>query len=262
MHEVQSGLGARGFSNGALYDASRPDYSRDAVAHVVSCLALDASAHVLDLGAGTGIFSRQIAPYVSRVTAVEPSASMRESLSRRSPSIDVRDGRDVAIPLPSRSVDAVVVAQAFHWFDAPRALLEIHRVLTEGGGLALIWNDRDDTVEWVAQVTSVLARVRPPDLEGARDVASVRESGLFTEMSHARFSHAQVLTRDALSRLIASRSYVSVLDEGSRARLLRDVARVVEALPEPLRLPYVTDVYCARSRHGDTSRRDRDGSLA
>lgn len=258
MNEVQSDLAARGFSNGPLYDASRPNYAIDAVEHVVSTFALDTNAHVLDLGAGTGIFSRQIEPYVSRVTAVEPSASMRASLSARSATIEVVDGSDVAIPLPSRSVDAVVVAQAFHWFDAPRALLEIHRVLNDGGGLALIWNDRDESVEWVAQLTRVLKEVRPPGLEDDRDVSSVRESGLFSDVSHARFAHVQVVTRDALYRLIRSRSYVEVLDERSRERLLRDVARVVEPLDEPMNLPYVTDVYCANALRVDASDQSRE----
>jgi SAM-dependent methyltransferase len=261
MDDARADLAARGFTDGPLYDSARPDYAIGAVEHIVSTFSLDATSHVLDLGAGTGIFSRQIAPYVSRVTAVEPSASMRASLSARGPGITVMEGRDVSIPLVAASVDAVVVAQAFHWFDAPRALVEIHRVLSAGGGLALVWNDRDESVEWVAKLTRVLEPIRPPALDSVRDVAPLRASELFSEVSHARFSHVQVLTRDDLFRLILSRSYVAVLDDVSRERLLRDVARVVDSLDEPLSLAYATDVYCALARRvdgGDRSHEDVD----
>jgi ubiquinone/menaquinone biosynthesis C-methylase UbiE len=124
-----SKLGKTGFGNGALYDAARPNYPDEALDYFVAALGLDRSMHVLDLGAGSGIFSRQLRPFVGRVTAVDPSASMRESFRLADSDMEILDGSDVSIPIDDDSVDAVFVAQALHWFDAPRALEEIHRVL-------------------------------------------------------------------------------------------------------------------------------------
>ncbi len=248
MRESHEDLATKGFTNGELYDSARPSYAPEAIECVLATLDLDADSHVLDLGAGTGIFARQIAPYVARLTAVEPSASMRAALSARSPSIDVLEGSDVSIPLDDASVDAVVVAQAFHWFDAARAIVEIRRVLAEGGGLALVWNSRDETLDWVRRLGEVVERVRPASLEGEHHVGALRESGLFFEVEHARFSHTQLLTPEDMARLVQSRSYVAILNDTEREELLRDVARVIAPLGERLLLPYVTDVYCARAR--------------
>jgi ubiquinone/menaquinone biosynthesis C-methylase UbiE len=60
-------------------------------------------------------------------------------------SIRVIDGSAERIPLPDQSVDVVVAAQAFHWFDAVAAAKEIRRVLKPGGRMGLIWNVRDQT---------------------------------------------------------------------------------------------------------------------
>ena len=142
--------GTSGFADGNRYQSARPDYPNDAVTYLVQSLGIDDDAHVLDLGAGTGIFTGQLIPFCSKITAVEPTPGMREVLSKRLPIVNVLDGRDTAIPLESATVDCVIVAQAFHWFDAPVALEEIHRVLVEGGRLGVLWNERDESVPWVA----------------------------------------------------------------------------------------------------------------
>jgi ubiquinone/menaquinone biosynthesis C-methylase UbiE len=126
-------LASSGFANGSLYNSARPNYPTAAIDYLVTTFGLDHGSHVLDLGAGTGIFSRQILAHVGRLTAVDPSASMRENFRSSTPGVEIADGSDVSIPLGDASVDAVFVAQAFHWFDAPSALLEIRRVLRPDG---------------------------------------------------------------------------------------------------------------------------------
>ena len=105
---------------------------------------------MLDLAAGTGKLTRLLAEGGADVVAVEPVAAMRAVLAEAMPEITVLDGTAETIPLGPASVDAVTVAQAFHWFDAEAALAEIHRVLRRGGGLGLIWNAMDSSPEWVA----------------------------------------------------------------------------------------------------------------
>ena len=109
----------------------------------------------VDLAAGTGLFTRALLGRAARVVAVEPDARMREVLARRSPGVDVREGRGEAMPLPDASADAVFVSTAWHWLDLPRAVPEIARVLRPGGRLGVLWTSRDRDEDWVAELDLV-----------------------------------------------------------------------------------------------------------
>jgi SAM-dependent methyltransferase len=106
----------------------------------------------VDLAAGTGLFTRALLGRVPRVTAVEPDPRMREVLARRSPVLDVRDGRGEAMPLPDAGADAVFVSTAWHWLDPSRAVPEIARVLRPYGRLGVIWTSRNRDEDWVAEL--------------------------------------------------------------------------------------------------------------
>ncbi len=242
-----SALGKAGFENGALYDAARPDYPGEAIEHFAATLGLNHSMHVLDLGAGSGIFSRQLRPLVGRVTAVDPSASMRESFRQASSDMEVLDGSDTSIPLDDASVDAAFVAQAFHWFDAPRALHEIHRVLVPKGGLGLIWNERDETVEWVSALSRAMQWDTRQPYQVGKDFSDVISMGPFSNVERVGFNHSQVLSREGLLQRVLTTSYISVMDHEERDQLMTSVRDVVERLVEPILLPYVTTVYTARA---------------
>lgn len=114
-------------------------------------LGVGPGVDVLDLAAGTGKLTVDLVARGAEVVAVEPIAEMRAKLA------DVRalDGTAEAIPLADDSVDVVTVGQAFHWFDAPRALAECRRVLRPGGTLAMLWNTRDETVDWVRRLGQI-----------------------------------------------------------------------------------------------------------
>ncbi|HUV57933.1 MAG TPA: class I SAM-dependent methyltransferase [Acidimicrobiales bacterium] len=240
-------LGRRGFANGSLYDAVRPRYPVAAVEFLVETLALDESSHVLDLGAGSGIFSRQVRPYVGRVTAVEPSASMREALRESSVDIEALDGRDSEIPLPADSVHAVFAAQAFHWFDVDAALAEIHRVLIPRGGLGLIWNERDESVEWVCDLNRAMQWDRRQPYQVGMDFTGEVLRGSFDGVERHKFAHTQMLDHEGLRRRVLTTSYVSLMTEPERQALMDDVERVISELPAQVELPYITDVYRARA---------------
>jgi SAM-dependent methyltransferase len=134
----------------------------------------------VDLAAGTGLFTRALLGRAARVVAVEPDARMREVLARRSPGVDVREGRGEAMPLPDASADAVFVSTAWHWLDRSRAVPEIARVLRPGGRLGVLWTSRDRDEDWVAELDLVRAgsSVRAHSGEGAgpdpRTLADVR----------------------------------------------------------------------------------------
>jgi SAM-dependent methyltransferase len=141
---------------GPEYERGRPDYPPDAVQFLVETLGLGPGRTVVEVGSGTGKFTRALRPSGSRLIAIEPSGGMRAVFRSQLPDVELRDGSAEAIPLPNASADAVVVAQAFHWFRQPESLDEIARVLRLSGGLGLVWNRRDTTVPWVAAFGEIL----------------------------------------------------------------------------------------------------------
>ena len=237
--------GTSGFDDGERYQSARPDYPQDAVKFIVDSLGIDEDLHVLDLGAGTGIFTGQLLPFCAKITAVEPTPGMRKVLSERLPTVNVLDGRDVAIPLEDASVDCVVVAQAFHWFDAPVAMEEIHRVLVEGGRLGVLWNERDESIPWVAELGEAMRWPLHQPYKVGQDFTPVLLSGPFVNIERRKFSHRQLLDHEGLFQRVLTASYIAVMDDEEQRSLMSDVKKVVDPLPEMIELPYVTDVYRA-----------------
>jgi SAM-dependent methyltransferase len=238
-------LSRRGFADGADYQAALPGYPPAALEYLVRSLGLGERDRVVDLGAGTGLLSHELRARFADVIAIEPSAGMREVLVAAVAGVHVLDGRDVAIPLPDACVEAVFVAQAFHWFDAPRALEEIHRVLVPGGGLALLWNNRDESVGWVAEFSRAMRWDRCSPYSAATDYVPVLAAGPFARIARHGFRHVQLVDRQQLYRRVLSTSYVAIMGARERAALLADVREVVEQLDEPIAFPYVTEVYRA-----------------
>jgi SAM-dependent methyltransferase len=234
----------RGFERAAdVYERGRPDYPAAAIAWLVDRLGLRPGRTLVDLAAGTGKLTRLLVPSGADVIAVEPLAAMRALIENAR----VLAGTAEAMPLPDASADAVTVAQAFHWFRAEEALAEIHRVLRPGGGVALVWNTRDERDPLHAAVSELL---RP--LEGdaprrhKRDWGEVVDaSGLFTPTERAAFDHEQLVDEDGFVERFTSISFVAAAPDDARAQVearLRDLARETGA---PIRLPYVTELYVA-----------------
>jgi SAM-dependent methyltransferase len=130
------------------YDRLRPGPPADALDWLVPANC----EIVVDLGAGTGLFSRALAGRVGQVIAVEPDDRMRAVLAARSPGVRAVAGRGEAIPLPDAAADAVFVSSAWHWLDHAVAVPEIARVLRDGGRLGVIWTSRDRSAGWVAEL--------------------------------------------------------------------------------------------------------------
>jgi SAM-dependent methyltransferase len=222
-----------------LYDRVRPGYPADAVGWMLGQTARD----VVDLGAGTGIFSRIVASLGHRVTAIEPDDGMRAQLET-SDTIRVLAGSAEAIPLPDRSTGAVVAAQSFHWFDNHEARGEIARVLADGGVFAPIWNVRDETEPWVAELTEIIGAGSAADARvHAREG---RQFGpLFRRAKRAEFRHSVPMTSDTMLDVIRTRSRYLVAGEDERDEIERRVSDLVAGLPEPFELPYVAVAFRA-----------------
>lgn len=145
-----------GYETGArAYVKGRPSYPAEAAVWLREVLGVGPGRKVLEVGAGTGKFIAVLKQCGGEITAVEPVAGMREQLVPAFPDVTVLAGNAESIPLPDGSVDAVVCAQAFHWFATAAALQEMRRVLKPGGRLGLIWNVRDERTPWVAALTAI-----------------------------------------------------------------------------------------------------------
>jgi SAM-dependent methyltransferase len=233
---------ARSFGGVAdAYERGRPEYPRNAVEWLVGEARL-----VVDLGAGTGKLTRGIVSLGREVVAVEPLPEMAAWLRVAVPEARVLAGSAEAIPLEAGSADAVVAGQAYHWFDPPRALPEIARVLRPGGVLGLVWNTRDDENPWMRRLSELMGseswRNRPGN--------TVDESGLFGPVEEAEFHNEQRLERDALLDLVSSRSGIATLDEPARARVLDAVGALYDEAADAggIVLPYVTRAFRAARR--------------
>jgi SAM-dependent methyltransferase len=241
---------ARARSFGAVaedYERARPGYPKEAVTWLLGTRPLE----VVDLGAGTGKLTAVLLGAGHRVVAVEPSGALRERLVAALPEARVLEGRAEEVPLPDGSADAVVVGQAFHWFDTEPSLREITRVLRPGGGLGLIWNFRNDTRAWMRELTAVAGEDGLPGEWDARFEA--RPLVRSVERRDFRLEHR--VDREKLLALVRSWSYVSTLGEPERRGILAAVTRLWEQHPDlagerEAVLTYRTEAYRVRLGNG------------
>jgi ubiquinone/menaquinone biosynthesis C-methylase UbiE len=223
-----------------VYERSRPEYAPDALAWIARRLRLD---RVLDLGAGTGKLTRQLMALGADVVAVEPGDEMRAVLARSVPGVDVRAGSAEEIPLEDASVDAITVAQAFHWFRVNEALREMHRVLRPGGGFALLWNEWDEEDALMRALNEVVNTLRPQGTHGGRHYEALQESELFGPREEQSFHHADEVPAAVAVERVSSVSALAAAETPDRERALAEVRKIVGA--GTVRFPMLTKVYIA-----------------
>lgn len=224
-----------------VYERGRPPYP----AAAVDWLLPAGATRIVDVGAGTGKLTRQLAGRGLDVTAVEPSDGMRAELSRVLPGVPALAGTAESLPLPDHSADAVLCAQAWHWVDPERAVAEVARVLAPGGRLGLIWNLRDEREDWVRRLGEI---IDSPELHRRSDLGAP-----FGPVETRDFGWTHEIGLDRLLDLVVSRSYVILLDAGDRAAVLDRVRHLTATHPDlagraTFPLPYVT--HCARADLG------------
>ncbi|MGW4153089.1 class I SAM-dependent methyltransferase [Micromonospora chersina] len=232
----------------AEYDRFRPRYPEEALRWALD--GLGAPARVVDLGAGTGILTRGVLALGHRVVPVEPDPGMRAQLAAATPGTTALAGSAEAVPLPDGSADAVLVGQAYHWFDREPAHAEIARVLRPGGTFAPIWNVRDERVGWVAELTRI-AHLG----DNAGDVTEkYADFGVaFAPVELGEFAHTTTLTPDEVVGMLHTRSYWLTATPAEQERIDRELRELFATHADlagraTVELPYRTLVLRSRRR--------------
>ena len=227
------------------YVRGRPSYPIEAI----DVVGIPSAAEVVDLAAGTGKLTEALATRFSRVVAVEPDESMRAA-NRWG---DVRAGTAEAIPLADESVDAVFVAEAFHWFCEPPALREIERVLRPRGALVLLWNRPRGSIEGLVGVHELMERLRAEvgvtmlkHRFYSGEFKHVFEGSAFGPLQEAAFDHDQLLDKSELVSYFMSQSTSASRTPEERTEIRAELERLI---PDGRHVrPLTTEVYWTRLR--------------
>ena len=212
---------------------------------------------VIDLGAGTGKFTRQIADR-AHVIAVDPDAQMLAKLADSAVDnrgVETLVGTGEHIPVDDATADLVTCAQAWHWVDEELAAPEVARVLRPDGWLAIVWNARDDRVDWVARMSEIIHD--SPAEEIAEDPPKLGDS--FRPLESFETTWTMEITREGMDELVRSRSWFLVASPADQTLMLDSLNRMLDLHPDTagrdvLELPYRTFCYRAQRYRAQRSR--------
>jgi SAM-dependent methyltransferase len=251
----------QGFSAEAqAYTRGRPEYPPELLPWLAQALALQAGNTVVDLGAGTGKFTKLLAQTGARVLAVEPVDAMRQQLTGSLPGVQALAGSAQAMPLPDGTADALVCAQAFHWFATEDALREMQRVLVPGGWLGLVWNVRDESVDWVAAITEIITPHEgdaPRFYKGDWRKPFAAGPQRFSPLELQTFAYTHVGSpRQVIMDRFLSVSFIAALAPDAKADVARQLQTLVDTHPallgqDSIAFPYRTEAYRCRSLRYD-----------
>jgi len=245
---------ATGFADGAdVYAASRPAYPDTALDWLRECIAIGAGSKVVEVGAGTGLFTRLLLDTGATVLATDPVSEMLAHLASTLPGAATAVASADALPVADGSVDAVICATAFHWFATPQVLAEFRRILRPGGTLGLIWNVRDGDVPWVRRLSEITDRYQG---DAPRQKSQAWRDAFpapgFSDLDETVMRYDHVGTpEDVIIGRTLSTSFIAALPDDRRAQAVDEVRAMIAAAPElagreTVAFPYLTKAYDCR----------------
>lgn len=230
-------------SDAERYDAFRPRYPRMALVWALAG-ASGTVRDVADVGAGTGALTGGLADLGLSVRAVEPDAGMLATLAERLPDVERHEAPAESLPFEDASLDAVVAGQAWHWFDKPASAAEFRRVLRPGGVVGLLWNVRDDRVDWMARLSDIIEG--EDSMRASRTEAYDEIEAVHPGVVRADVPHRIPMTPDQVVALTSTFSYVRLRDDADD--VYAAVADLLATHPQTrgravVDVPYVTATY-------------------
>lgn len=243
------------FSNRvANYVKYRPGYPKEILEVFRDEMKLTQNSVIADIGSGTGISSKVFLENGNAVYGVEPNAAMRaaaEEFLREFPKFKSVDGTAENTNLPASSVDLVIAAQAFHWFDQEKTPAEFRRIARAGGFIALVWNERQiDTNDFLRAYEELLKKygtdyekVRHDNLDKA-----IFEKAFDARFSSKTFLNVQTLDFEGMKGRILSSSYMPSETDASYPSMENDLLRLFEKYAESgkIQILYSTNIFYTR----------------
>lgn len=225
------------------YDEYRPRYPREAVEWVMEVTKTPIH-DVVDVGAGTGALTALLVSMGFAVTAFDADEKMIDQLRHSVPEATAGTSRAEQLPLGNASVDAVTVAQAFHWFDPVVAAHEFTRVLRPGGVIGLFWNLRDDRASWWGALRPIIDG--PDWVRGDADEAWRELEHVFPGLERREFAHSISMSPERIVKLVNTFSFVRLHEDVEQ--ILDQVREILATHPETkgrdvIEVPYVTAAY-------------------
>jgi ubiquinone/menaquinone biosynthesis C-methylase UbiE len=256
-----------GFGRAAqIYDRVRPDYPSPVLEKARKIAPPGPDRIVVDVGAGTGKWTRLLTRSYKHVLALEPNAAMRRELRRNLPGLRVLARTAESTGLPDASVELLTAAQCFHWFRRGPTLKEFRRILKPGGALVILYNNRRRSRRWERRAQELISRYARPEYPSGRRTwqRSWRRAEGFTPLRSWHYRHVQRLSPARVVELYASRSYVAALPRARRQELLGQLRSLVReaarrARGTSLNVEYSGELYWAYRLPGPARRRRPGG---
>ncbi|HUY07616.1 MAG TPA: class I SAM-dependent methyltransferase [Acidimicrobiales bacterium] len=230
------------------YARGRPEYPAEMISWMKRLTGVGAGDVVVDLGAGTGKFTRSLVNLGLRVTAIEPVDEMRAQLSAMLPEVSAVGGVAQHLEAESASADLCTCAQSFHWFADEVAVAEIARVLKPGHFLVLVWNQRDVSNPIQLTLEEFLLRYQDPEIPHSpnrRWKPVIDGSNLFEFVEETRFTHVHELDGEGVIDRLRSMSVYSSLS----LEIQQEATEQIRALVPPsglVGLPYFSEAFAYR----------------
>lgn len=226
------------------YDRWRPSYPDAAV----DWLAPPAPARVADVGAGTGKLTSLLLARGLTVEAVEPDPRMLAVLARNNPDARLHPRDSASLPAEDGTLDAVLVADAWHWFDVEATTTELRRALKPGGWLGLVWNVGAPVEPWQFDLTDILANI---DRDKDRSTGAERPFPYFPEeeLEFARFTWEREMTPEHCAAQLATNSAVITMPPEERQERLTAARSILQQHCDATgrrTLPFRLEAACTR----------------
>ncbi|WP_127588458.1 class I SAM-dependent methyltransferase [Paenibacillus koleovorans] len=237
------------------YVKFRPSYPQEAISYLYDTVGFRPESVIADVGAGTGIFSALLLERGSAVVAVEPNVAMREAAVERlggerySGRYRAVEGAAETTGLPAASVDFIVCAQAFHWFERTATQAEFRRILKPGGRVALVWNSRlTEGSEFLSEYDRLLQQYGSDYNEVKHTNITVESlQGFFAsgELQVERFPYSQKFDFEGLQGRLLSSSYCPTPGEPNYEPLMAELTALFDRTQEDgvVSFDYRTEVF-------------------